>query len=115
MKHVDPTTIVTVPPMTRKQKLLRLSKIVAQFSWIANPHKWEHLPLDQRDSYTLSGSIMDIASKDPVFKDAGLTGSTVGEFCAFFEMSQSQFHDLSCFCRHGETSSGISYATSLTR
>lgn len=116
MKHFDPATtnIVAVSkPMTRKEKISRLIGIVQNIPRINNPHQWEYLPQELRESYTMSGSIMEIAANDPIFQDAGLTNSTVGEFCRFFEISPSQFHDMACFCRHGEISTGHSYALSL--
>lgn len=46
----------------------------------------------------VSGSIFDLAMQDPLFRAAGLQGSTIAHGQRFFEISDEELHDLSCNC-----------------
>jgi hypothetical protein len=113
-QHVDPKAAVAVAapvsmrPMTRIEKLQRLAQLFAKRREpIVNARRWEYIAGQQeKDALAWPNSVMEIAAADPVFRDAGLTGETVGDFRKFFELDNAAYHIFACNCHNGEVSTG---------
>lgn len=112
------------PPMTRRDKLLRLAEVARRGrpSILKNAlariglwgetyenqwyifHRIEYVrPVEALENYFSILSVFDAALKDPVLYDAGLRpdqGKSVSVLRAmqFFELTQAQMHPLSCDC-----------------
>jgi hypothetical protein len=92
-------TIVAVPVMTKREKLMRLAKLARQcthnlfaFNGLEynSPAQLEHLyhPL----------SVFALANADPIFRDAGLKSDRVGDAKRFFGLNSDELHAFSCDC-----------------
>ena len=114
--------VEVTPPMTRREKLLRLAeiarggrpslltKVLVSLRWQEYYEKrWhifdllEHMNPAQLAEQSNAASIFDAAAKDPVLYDAGLRpdrGDSVSALCAmrFFELKQNELHEFSCNC-----------------
>ena len=110
------------PPMTRREKLLRLAEIARggrpsvlrtvlykmgwagcyENSWYIF-HRVEYATKESLPAYHHPASVFDAAVKDPVLYDAGLRPDqgesvSVARAMEFFELTQRQMHPLSCDC-----------------
>jgi hypothetical protein len=70
----------------------------------------EYQPADRRDAMRRLGSPISVAFSDPVLRAAGLRDDTYGEAKRFFGLSDSQLHNIVCFCRSGDHISAASAA-----
>lgn len=90
---------VTPHVMSRRDKLMRLAKIVResvrQFIIFSN---LEHCAPYQRSALQHPNSAFAAAAADPILKDAGLSDGTVGNAEAFFELNLQDLHTFSCNC-----------------
>src|ERR1700674_2234408 len=50
-------------------------------------------------------SPLSVAFDHPRLRAAGLAGDTIGDAIAFFGISESELHNILCFCHYGETMS----------
>lgn len=93
---------VALPPtgMTRREKLLRWAVIVRNTkSEFRIFHRLEHMdPQELANIQAPQDSAFAAATADPILRDAGLTGSTIGDNMKFFELNQSDLHAFSCDC-----------------
>lgn len=90
---------VTILSVTeRRQRLVSLlqDKFASSFFPLAGGIEYMHP--EQRDALAWTGSIMEIASQDPIFRTAGLIEKTFGAFRKFFETSPEHVHAISCNC-----------------
>lgn len=96
----DEVALLAKPVMTRRDKLLRFAAIVR--SHRGTPfglyHNLEGYNPEQLNSIGLGGSAFEAAAADPILRDAGLTGASVGDAQRFFELSQHELHEFSCNC-----------------
>ncbi len=91
-----------VPVMTKAQKLERWAQIIDKSPIpLSTTHGLEYCA--SADLLQWRNSPMALAAADPVFQDAGLTGTTVGDVRKFFELSNEELHSFSCDC-HGSVS-----------
>jgi len=65
----------------------------------------EYAPPAERAGARVDDSPLSIAFDHPRLRDAGLAGDTVGDAIAFFGISESELHNILCFCHYGETMS----------
>lgn len=65
----------------------------------------EHMPRAKRKSARADNSLLTVAFVDPRLREEGLTGDTVGDVLAFFNISERQLHDVVCYCHHGPSMS----------
>jgi hypothetical protein len=110
------------PPMTRREKLMRLAEIaragrpgllktiLAKLGWdtyYANSwhifHRIEYATKADLAQYHSVASVFDAAVRDPVLYDAGLRADqgdsvSVARAMQFFELTQAQMHPMSCDC-----------------
>lgn len=57
----------------------------------------------KRAALRADDSLLSVAFNDPRLRAEGLAGDTVGDAVAFFQVSESELHDIVCFCHHGPT------------
>ncbi len=83
--------------MVRRHRLERLASLL-------DAHKepvqlflaMEWVPKKERPALRQDGSPLTIAYEDPYFRREGLTGDSVGDGMAFFQLSMRQVHALFC-------------------
>lgn len=95
----DEVALLAKPVMTRREKLLRFASIVrSNVGAYGLYHNLEGYTPEQLNSIGLGGSAFAAAAADPILRDAGLTGPSVGDAQRFFELSQHELHEFSCDC-----------------
>jgi hypothetical protein len=97
-------------PMAQRDRLERWAYLLRQRpnrSLYSLPGT-EYQPADRRDAMRRLGSPISIAFGDPILRDAGLRDDTYGEAKRFFGLSDSQLHNIVCFCRSGDRISAAS-------
>jgi hypothetical protein len=90
-------------PMTRQQRLLRWAELLEQLkerSLMALAGT-EHQPTILREIMRSPGSALTVAADDPILRAEGLKDDTYGEAKRFFEVSDTQLHDIVCYCHVG--------------
>jgi len=100
-RQLSPAELATlaIPTMTKRDKLLRLAQIVR-----AVPHRTfmfsnvEHMTIVEKRTASHPNSAFSLAASDPIFKDAGLQGSSVLEGERFFELTREELHTFACDC-----------------
>jgi hypothetical protein len=95
----DEVALLAKPAMTRREKLLRFAEIVRSRS--VNFSLFDGLERYSPEQLQLSGTAgtaFEAAAADPILRDAGLTGNTVADAMKFFELSQHELHEFSCYC-----------------
>ena len=65
----------------------------------------EYAPLAERAGGRADDSPLSVAFNHPGLRAAGLAGDTIGDAIAFFGISESELHNILCFCHYGETMS----------
>lgn len=103
MKTVDQIETTTAVALTRKEKLLRWAAQVRchpnAMMIFHNMECWdEGLLQKQLTEVYAAPSAFGIAANDPVFKAAGIKGSSAADAMQFFELSQHDLHEFSCDC-----------------
>jgi hypothetical protein len=61
----------------------------------------ECYPRERRLALRQTDSPMAVAFADPLFREEGLAGDSVGDGVAFFHLSMREAHALLCDCRYG--------------
>lgn len=88
--------------MLRRQRLERLANLLEAAE---NPVRlfitMECYPKNERRALRQDGSPLTIARQDPLFRQEGLSGDTVGEGMTFFRLSLREAHALLCDCGYG--------------
>jgi hypothetical protein len=93
---------VAAPTMTRSEKLERWATLIEAYPHlVALFDRLEHMRPIDRERAQVTGSAFSLAARDPVLKDAGLAGGTVGDVKKFFELSDDELHAFSCNCGGG--------------
>lgn len=122
MKHVSPTDIQSTaspqapppPRMTRRERLERWADILEKKSGpIAALRQIEYLSNDMRRAYRDPNSPLTVAYEDPILRDDGLGGDTLGEVSDYFEMTNEDTHRLLCDCHYNGTMTGPGLAARL--
>src|SRR5438477_3621042 len=65
----------------------------------------EYAPPAERARGRADDSPLSVAFNHPGLRAAGLAGDTIGDAIAFFGISESELHNILCFCHYGETMS----------
>jgi hypothetical protein len=63
----------------------------------------EHAPRAERATQRAEDSPLSIAFRDAQLRSDGLAGDTVGDAVTFFGLSDTELHNILCFCHHGAT------------
>jgi hypothetical protein len=88
-------------PMNRHDRLLHFAAIVQrQQEWGAIRYDYF---LERKSTKTLragdaSRTLLGLAFRDPVFKEAGLAGHTYGDVMDFLDITHSELHEFACGC-----------------
>ena len=72
------------------------------------------MPVDRREARA-DNSPLEVAYRDPVLREDGLTGDRLGDAMAFFELSDRQAHRLFCDCHYSGSMTGSGLAVRLRR
>lgn len=92
-------TVTAVPLMNKREKLLRLAKLVrAADHNLVIFNGIEYADATRLQQLYHPASAFALASADPVFRDAGLQSDRVGDAKRFFELSNDELHAFSCDC-----------------
>jgi hypothetical protein len=65
----------------------------------------EYAPAAERAGGRADNSPLSVAFNHPELRAAGLSGDTIGDAIAFFGISESELHNILCYCHYGETMS----------
>jgi hypothetical protein len=112
MKHrtiAELTTIADVQPtktaMSRCDRLERWAECLEREPQrrLRSLEGIEYGPETQRRAARETNSPLSVAFADPVLREEGLKGETLGEAIDFFEMSYGEAHRVLCSCMHGHT------------
>jgi hypothetical protein len=106
MKHqpiheIDATAdIEQVAALSRRERLQRWADLLSR-----DPHRQlkplsrvEYCAERERALLRAENSPISVAAADPVLRDAGLQGDTLGDAQGFFELSAAEAHYLLCDC-----------------
>jgi hypothetical protein len=95
------------PPMSRTERLERWAASLEREGdkQLDTLFEMERMPRAKRLALRADGSILSAALRDPCLRAEGLAGDTVGDVLTFFRISQSELHDIACFCHHGPSMS----------
>lgn len=98
--------------MSRDARLERWAELLDQVSLcrLSTLRETEYQPAVARRSIRADNSPISIAFNDPALRAAGLAGDTYGDAKLFFEMTDRQLHDATCYCHFGSTVSGAEAA-----
>ena len=102
--------------LTRRQRLERWADMLDR-----NPGKLNALPRIEYLTSTgqlqarVDNSPLDIAFKDPMLREDGLTGDRLGDAMVFFGLSDRQAHRLLCDCHYSGSMTGAGLATRVRR
>jgi hypothetical protein len=98
--------------MSRDARLARWAELLDLVSDVrlSTLRETEYQPAIARRSLRADDSPISVAFKDPALRAAGLEGDTYGEAKRFFEMSDRQLHNATCYCRFGGTVTGAEAA-----
>jgi hypothetical protein len=88
--------------MSRRERLLRWAAVLeSQPAQAIKPlMRIEFLPRQERMLARREDSPLTIAYRDPVLREEGLSGDTLGEAVRFFELSDHEAHYLVCDCHY---------------
>lgn len=92
-------TIVAVPVMSKREKLMRLAALVRSFGYsLYMFNGLEYRTARELETMVHPFSAFALAAKDPILQDAGLQGDSVADAKRFFELSNDELHAFSCDC-----------------
>jgi hypothetical protein len=101
-------TQVQAPPLTRRERLQRWADLLS-----ADPHRRlkalfrvEFYAEHERSLMRGENTPISVAAADPVLREAGLHGDTLGDAQAFFELSNAEAHRLLCDCHYAGRMTG---------
>jgi hypothetical protein len=57
----------------------------------------------ERAAFRADDSPLSVAFRDPRLRAEGLVGDTVGDAIAFFGTTETELHNVLCYCHYGET------------
>ena len=106
-----------VAPMSRRDRLQRWASLLdlepeRRLNTLRETELYRPL---QRGKIRGDVSPISIALADPVFRAQGLRDDTYGEAKRFFALSDRQIHEILCYCRFGETTTGHAAALAVNR
>ncbi len=102
--------------LSRRERLERWAEVLD-----ANPCKLnalnriEYMGPKERPQARVDNSPLEVAFKDPMLREDGLTGDRLGDAMAFFQLSDRQAHRLFCDCHYAGSMTGSGLAVRLRR
>lgn len=97
--------------MPRRDRLARWADVLsAHGGSLEALQRIEYLRPAERRAYRAENTPLTVAFRDPVLRDEGLKGDTLGDVMDFFQLSEGDAHTLFCDCHHegSMTGSGLS-------
>lgn len=93
------------PAMTRTQRLERWAELLERRPdrTLTALEGTEHRPLSERDTMRVNDSPISVAFEDTVLREDGLAEDSYGEAKRFFELTDSQLHEIVCYCHVGSS------------
>lgn len=100
--------------MSRRERLQRWADLLDKIPGKLNAlTRIEYLPAAERLEARADNSPLQVAFKDPVLREEGLSGDRLGEIMSFFELSDRQAHRLFCDCHYHGSMTGAGLAARL--
>jgi hypothetical protein len=93
---------------SRDARLQRWAELLEQVADVrlSTLRETEYQPAIMRRCMRADNSPISVAFNDPDLRAAGLESDTYGEAKRFFEISDRQLHDTTCYCHFGDTVRG---------
>jgi hypothetical protein len=122
MKHENPDIMELearplapeAPPMDRRARIARWAACLeAHEGPLAALRRIEFMAPELRRAYRDPASPLTVAFNDPVLRQEGLAGDTLGDVMDFFEMTHEDTHRLLCDCHYHGTMTGPGLAGRL--
>ena len=106
-----------IPQMSRGDRLQRWARLLEldPERRLNTLRRTEYVNPSRRGPIRADASPISIALADPVLRAEGLRDDTYGEAKRFFDLSDRQMHEILCYCRFGETTSGRTAALAVHR
>jgi hypothetical protein len=100
--------------MSRSERIERWASLLEQHQDRLMPFlRTEYLPYEARRMLRADNSPLALAFSDPILRNDGLTGDTLGEGIAYFGLSEQKAHRLLCDCHYSGTMTGKEVASRL--
>ncbi|MEW9310668.1 hypothetical protein [Labrys neptuniae] len=108
-------------PLQSEPRLLTRAERRERWAQLLDRHDVPLIPFQRIETYskTARGSLrvdhgpVALAYDDPVLRADGLAGDTLGDACAYFELSPGLAHRLLCDCQYRGTMTGPKVAAKL--
>ena len=96
------------PAMSRRERLERWAELLEKVPdrQLTTLQETEHQSREIRAMMRADTSPISVAFADPILRAAGLQNDTYGEAKRFFEMTDRQLHNVTCYCHFGMTVRG---------
>ena len=103
-----------ITKMSRRERLDRWANLLDRIPGKLNAlTRIEYLPAAERLEARADNSPLEVAFKDPVLREEGLSGDRLGEVMRFFDISDRQAHRLFCDCHYHGQMTGVGLAQRL--
>lgn len=100
--------------MSRRERVERWATLLENHQGRLLPFlRTEYLSYEARKALRADDSPLALAFSDPVLRNDGLTGDTLGEGIAYFGLSEQKAHRLLCDCHYSGTMTGREVASRL--
>jgi hypothetical protein len=98
--------------MSRRSRLERWAELLEKIpeQRLTTLQETEHQSREIRAMMRSDTSPISVAFGDPILRAAGLRSDTYGEAKRFFEMTDRQLHNVTCYCHFGTTVRGTDAA-----
>ena len=120
MKHENPNLmqkdaeVLVQPALGRRERIARWATLLeAHDGPLAALRQIEFMSPEMRRAYRDPASPLTVAYKDPILRDDGLSGDTLGDVMDYFEMTHDDTHRLLCDCHYHGTMTGTGLAARL--
>jgi hypothetical protein len=103
--------------MSRTERLQRWAELLEQVPErrLTTLHQTEFRPVNERAAMRNDGSPISVAFEDTVLRATGLENDTYGEAKRFFELTDQQLHNVTCYCHFGATLNAATAAYYIRR
>jgi hypothetical protein len=100
--------------LTRRERIERWATLLEQHHGRLMPFmRTEYLSHEARNALRADNSPLALAFADPLLREDGLAGDTMGEGMIYFGLSQQKAHRLLCDCHYSGTMTGERVASRL--
>lgn len=111
MKYQNPNELMTagatvlstddLATMSRRERLYRWADVLEKHGGpLSALRRIEYLTPDELRAYRAPNTPLTIAFNDPVLRNEGLAGDSLGDAMDFFEMTREEAHQLLCDCHY---------------